>query len=350
MVLVSFVVPLVLALLLTPKVRSFVLRKGLLKEPVARAMHEQAMPHLGGLAIAAAFLSALALFDRSLPDFGGFLLGAAVILVVGIVDDIYDIRPWTKFLGQVVAAALLALTGVKVVWLTNPMGGSLSMGMWGIPVTIFWVVAVVNTINLIDGLDGLAAGVTAVASLAMAVVALHQHVPSVMLAGLMLAGSAIGFLRYNFHPASIFMGDTGAMFLGYTLAALAVMGTAKDATTITLAAPVLALALPIFDTGFAIFRRVWEGRPLGSADRSHIHHRLVDLGLGHRGSVVVLYVVAGVFATASVLLVELPSVVGWFVALALVALAVFVAGKIGLLRLGAPGRSPHTKEFGQSSR
>jgi UDP-GlcNAc:undecaprenyl-phosphate GlcNAc-1-phosphate transferase len=346
--LAAFFVPAVLSLLLTPGVRAFVTRRGLLKEPVERAMHDRAMPHLGGVAMAAAFLASLLALDRGLPDLSGFLAGALLILGVGVVDDIRTMRPVVKFVGQVAAASVLAATGVKVLWITNPIGVPISLGMWGIPMTVFWVVAVVNTMNLIDGLDGLAAGVTAIAAFAMALVAAHQHVPSVMLASVILAGAAIGFLRHNFYPASIFMGDTGSMFLGYSLAALAVMGTTKDATAITLGAPVLALALPIFDTGFAIFRRVRERRPLGEADRDHIHHRLVGLGLGHRGSVVVLYVVAAVFAASSVLLVMAPNT-GFFVALGVVALGVWAAVRSGILRVGST-KAPRAKEIGPGPR
>jgi UDP-GlcNAc:undecaprenyl-phosphate GlcNAc-1-phosphate transferase len=351
MLLAAFLVSACLSLVLTPWVRAFVVRKGILKQPADRAMHERAMPHLGGVAIALAALATTAVFDRGLPDLAGYLGGAAVILTVGIVDDLVDIRPWMKFLGQILAALILTLSGTRVLWLSNPIGGAVSLGAFAVPITVFWVVALENTLNLVDGLDGLAAGITAIAAGALAVVAAHQHVPSVIVGSLILAGSALGFLRYNFHPASIFMGDTGAMFLGYTLAALSVMGTAKGATAITLAAPVLALALPIFDTGFAIFRRVWAGRPLGEADRSHIHHRLVERGLGHRGAVVVLYGVALLFAAASVLLVLLPSFDGVFAALVVVGTLAVLAGRSGILRLGAPARpAARTKEFGQGSR
>jgi UDP-GlcNAc:undecaprenyl-phosphate GlcNAc-1-phosphate transferase len=349
MALATFFVALLVTLALTPVVRAAGIRLGLLKAPAERTMHTAPMPHLGGVAMAAAFVAAVVLFDGRLPHLDGYLLGAAVALGVGLVDDIRSIRPSVKLLGQVVAALVLALSGVRVAWITNPTGGPVAVGAFGIPLTVFWVVAVMNTVNLIDGLDGLAGGVTVIASLAMSAVALHQHAMAAAVAGFGLAGAALGFLRYNFYPASIFMGDTGSNFLGYTLAALAVLGTAKDATTITLAAPVLALALPIFDTGFAIFRRVRQGRPIGEPDRGHIHHRLVDLGLGHRRAVLILYLVAAVFALASVLLVDLPSRVGIVVAALAVLVVLAIAGRSGVLRLRLPkhAHAPKAKEYHQ---
>lgn len=314
-----FLVSAALALGLTPLVRSGALRFGVVKRPVERSMHRVPVPHAGGLAIAAAVFVPFLYFAHKVPGAQGLIAGAIIILAFGVWDDLKVLSAKTKLAGQVLAAAAFALGGGQVVWLTNPFGHLVYLGNWGILVSILWVVAVMNTINLVDGLDGLAGGLSAIAAFALALIALHEGPRDVALGGLALAGACTGFLRYNFSPASIFMGDTGSQFLGFALGALAILGSAKDATAITLGGPMLALAIPIFDTGFAIMRRVRARLPIHLPDRGHLHHRLVDSGVSQKRAVLVLYAVAAIFGGAGVILVDVPSRIGFGVAAVLFA-------------------------------
>jgi len=223
------------------------------------------------------------------------LLGGAAIVALGVVDDKIRLRPAAKLAGQVAVAALTVAMGVRVEWVSNPFGpGVVALGAWSYPLTMAWIVALVNVMNLIDGLDGLAAGIASIASTTLLLTAMHTGLPelSIVLSAA-LAGAALGFLPYNFNPARIFMGDAGAMFLGFGLAVVSVEGLLKTTTVVALGIPVLALGLPIADTFLAIVRRVAAGRPIGEADRQHLHHRLLDMGLSHRDAVIVLYLISG---------------------------------------------------------
>lgn len=314
-----FVVSAVLALVLTPLVRNGALRFGVVKRPVERSMHRVPVPHAGGLAIAASVFVPFVFFAHKVPGAQGLIAGAVIILAFGLWDDLKVLSAKTKLLGQLLAATAFALGGGQVDWLTNPFGHFVYLGHWGILVSVIWVVAVMNTINLIDGLDGLAGGLSAIAAFALAMIALHEGPRDVALGGLALAGACAGFLRYNFSPASIFMGDTGSQFLGFALGALAILGSTKDATAITLGGPMLALAIPIFDTGFAIMRRMRARLPLHMPDRGHLHHRLVDSGASQKRAVLLLYGVAAIFGGAGVVLVDVPSRIGFIVAAVLFA-------------------------------
>lgn len=277
---------------LTPLVRHLALRLGVLKPPGDRGVHRRPVPHIGGLAIVAGVLAMAWGLDGDTPVGRGIIIGGLLITFLGLLDDLLNLPAWGKFFGQVLVAALVAHAGVRIQAVTDPFGGMIATGLWSVPLTVFWLVAVMNTINLIDGLDGLAAGLSGIASLTLLTVALRQSEPAVAILAAAVAGSAAAFLRFNFNPAKIFMGDTGSLFLGYMLGVLAVVGTLKDATTIALAIPILALGIPIFDTGFAIVRRVANHRPIGEADRGHLHHRLLDLGLNQRQAVLLLYFVS----------------------------------------------------------
>jgi UDP-GlcNAc:undecaprenyl-phosphate GlcNAc-1-phosphate transferase len=245
-------------------------------------------------------------------QFLGLWLGAFMVVVVGVIDDYLNLPAKIKLTGQVLAALTFVAFGNSVEWLSNPWAagpfpGMMYIGKWGVPLTIFWVVGVTNTLNLIDGLDGLAAGVATIASVTLLLVALREGQPYVVLVTAALAGAALGFLPHNFNPAKIFMGDTGSMFLGFTLAAIAVQGTLKSATTIALAVPLLALGLPIIDTTLAIVRRFIHGRPIFQADRGHLHHRLLALGLSQRQAVLILYFVSACFGLSAVALADVSS-------------------------------------------
>ena len=322
----------------TPLVRAAAARLGLVAKPTARSMHREPVPHLGGLAIFTGFaLAALLGLGWDDPEVAAVLLGGVVMLAVGLADDLLDLPPVVKLAGQI-AAALVAVThGIRISVLTNPLGmltpsggdDLLVLGAWGIPLTVLWIVAVSNVINLIDGLDGLAAGIASIAALTLLVVAVQtgQPVEVVMLTAA-LAGSTLGFLPFNFNPAKIFMGDTGALFIGYALATVSVVGLLKSAAAVALAVPIIVLGLPIADTALAIIRRLQAGRPVMAADRDHLHHRLIKLGFSHRDAVLVMYLITAWLALGAVAVAEGNLVQGLLIVLTLGASVHLVARKL----------------------
>jgi UDP-GlcNAc:undecaprenyl-phosphate GlcNAc-1-phosphate transferase len=348
-------VALLVTWVLTPPVRRAARRLGAIDYPGGRRVNTRPTPRLGGVAIYLGFVSAAAVAmvvtrpielvrtatetfirvpiavqtDRAIL---GILLGGTLMLVVGAYDDVRGLRPGVKFLAMVAAAALLIPFGLATQFLTNPLTGrTVALGPWGAALTIAWVVAVVNVINFIDGLDGLAAGIVAIASTTLMLTAgAKGDAVSVTLAAA-LVGSALGFLRYNFNPARIFMGDSGSMFLGYVLGGLSVMGLYKSYTAISLVVPILALGVPIADTAFAIIRRARSGQPIYLPDRGHLHHRLIDRGLTQRQTVVLLYLVSAVLGLGALALagVNRPAAV---VTLGVIAAALLVgAQRMGLI-------------------
>ncbi|MDI9463497.1 MAG: MraY family glycosyltransferase [Bacillota bacterium] len=305
--LVVFAVAFFITLFITPLVIRLAYRIGALDMPSQRKVHRKVMPRFGGPAVYCGFL-AIAAYLLHLeydPQVAGLLIGGTFILLLGAIDDIYSLPPLAKLLGQVAAAVLVVLFGVRVNFITNPFDGYFELGMMSIPVTIFWIVAVTNSINLIDGLDGLAAGISTIALLTISFIGLRtQSSMQVVLLSLGLAGAILGFLRYNFYPAKIFLGDSGSMFLGFTIAVLSTMGLLKMVTVYTFVIPVIILGVPIFDTSFAILRRYSRGKPIFAADKRHIHHRLLNRGLTHRQAVLALYCLAIAFGLSAVYLVN----------------------------------------------
>lgn len=333
---VLFAVSLVAALVLTPLVRRFALRIGFVARPNERSMHVEPKPYLGGLAIFLAFAVAMvAGYGFADSKVLGILIGGALILALGIVDDLYELSPRLKMLGQIAVAALLVYGwDVRIFGIVNPLNETwLSFGFWSGPLTLFWIVAFVNVVNFIDGLDGLAAGISTIGALTLLLVALQQQQTSAVALAAALAGASIGFLRYNFNPAKIFMGDAGAMFLGYTLAAISVHGVMKSAVTVGMIVPVLALALPIFDTAFAIIRRLMNGRSIGQADKDHLHHRLLRLGLSHRNTVLVMWAISAWLGLSAVAVTEVSFGQALLIVGMVVLLILFGAAKVGLLEV-----------------
>lgn len=269
-----------------------------------RRVHKTPIPRLGGLAIYLGFIfSVLFFFDLDKPLMG-MIIGATIIVMMGIIDDIRPLSAKLKLFIQIVAAYILVEFGVRIEYVTdffNP-GELIWLKAFSIPITIFWVVGITNTVNLIDGLDGLAAGTSSIAALTLAYVAYVNDRPETAILTLIIAGACIGFLPYNFNPAKIFMGDTGSLFLGFVLSAIAIDGAIKGATTLAMAVPILALGLPIFDTTFAILRRAKNKRPIMEADKGHLHHRLLSLGLCQKRAVLVLYLISSLLGVSAVLL------------------------------------------------
>lgn len=257
-------------------------------------------------------------------------------MIVGIIDDLYNLKPWQKVLGQLGSALIVVALGVDISFLTDPFTGKIRFtGIFAIPLTILWVISFENLINLSDGLDGLAAGISGITALVTVFASVRAGVPSVGLAAAAIAGSVFGFLPYNWHPASIFMGDAGAMYLGLALSVLSVQGLVKSTLAMAVLAPILALFVPISDAAFAILRRRSLGRPVARRDNDHIHHRLLELGLGQKRAVLTIYVVTAVFGVLGLFSTFLPiSGTGPLAGLAVLGV-LLVAHKMGILALPA---------------
>ena len=313
--LATFAVSLLLSFISTKVVRDMAVRRGWVSAPAQeRHLHSKALPRLGGIAIVFSFLFAtcvaLATVRILHPADGAFSLHplltilppAILIFLLGMYDDLHTVGPYFKFFVQSVAGALLFAGGLRILDLPLLFGARHFSWMIGLPVTIFWVLAITNAFNLIDGLDGLAAGSALFSTLVMFVVAALSNAPLISLITLALAGAVLGFLRYNFNPATIFLGDCGSQFVGFMLSALALYGAQKAPTIIAVAIPLVSFGLPILETSLSVLRRFIGGRPVFTADREHIHHKLLEHGWSHRQVVIILYGVSAVFALLSLFL------------------------------------------------
>ena len=305
--LLTFLIALFVTILLTPMVRILAPRIGAIDKPTARKVHHGLVPRTGGIAIYFGFLAALLfgfffLNHLNIRPIIGILLGGTVIMMVGLLDDMRGLGAWTKLFWQVVGAALAVYFGVEINFINNPLNGLVPLGFVAIPLTILWIVGMTNAINLIDGLDGLAAGVTAIAAATLFFVALRTHQIGAALIMLSLSGASLGFLRYNFFPASIFLGDAGSYFLGFILASAAIIGVFKTTLVVALVIPILILGVPIFDTVFAITRRLREKKNLFSADDRHIHHLLLRAGLSQREAVMAIYIACFLLSASALIM------------------------------------------------
>lgn len=329
---VPFVIALVVSYLLTPSVKKLAIKIGAVDRPNARKVHTHVIPRLGGLAIYIGFMAAVLFCVPLQHELVGMLLGCTAIVAVGIWDDICNIPAKVKLVGQILAACIPIAFGIQIEWLTNPFGDIIVLPeIIAIPVTIFWIIGFTNTVNLIDGLDGLAAGVSFIASISMFLMAvsMNQYLPAMII--ISMAGAALGFLQYNFNPAKIFMGDTGSMLLGYTMAVTAVLGLVKTAATIALVVPVIALGLPILDTLFAIVRRKMSGVPIFTPDKGHLHHRLLALGLTQKQAVLIMYCVSAVLGLVALFVASVNYKTGILTVAIVLAVIIYSAKRIGIL-------------------
>jgi UDP-GlcNAc:undecaprenyl-phosphate/decaprenyl-phosphate GlcNAc-1-phosphate transferase len=296
----AFVVAALLALLLTPIVRLVAIRVGNIDQPEERRVNKAPVPRGGGVAVAAAFLvvamGGIAINSQTgtvpVPltldptELVGLLLGGAVATLLGVLDDTFQLRARWQLLGQLALVGIAVAAGITITFLQNPVGsGSIDIGEpFAIGFTALWIVGMINSINFIDGLDGLSTGISLIAAVTLGLISLTTlNQPFIGILCFALAGSLLGFLRWNFHPATIFIGTSGVMFVGYTLAILSILGTAKVAVAL------LVLGVPIIDTFWIIVRRLINGRSPFTPDRGHIHHRLLDLGLSHAQTVLMIY-------------------------------------------------------------
>nr|WP_106783698.1 MraY family glycosyltransferase [Lysinibacillus timonensis] len=301
MIYVSLIVALLASIVLTPLVKRLAFKIGAVDAPNYRKVHSRIMPRLGGLAIFLSFLIGLIILRPESQYTVAIVLGATIIIITGILDDKFEISAKAKMIGQLVAAGIIVFYGdIQIDFIKLPFGGELEFGFLSIPVTILWIVGITNAINLIDGLDGLAAGVSTIALMTLSVMAFIMSDMFVLAVAALLACSTIGFLFYNFHPAKIFMGDTGALFLGFMIAVLSLLGF-KNVTMVSFIIPVIMLGVPISDTFFAIVRRVRNKQKWSDPDKSHLHHRLIDIGFSHRQTVLIIYGIAVMFGLFAII-------------------------------------------------
>jgi UDP-GlcNAc:undecaprenyl-phosphate GlcNAc-1-phosphate transferase len=291
---------LLIVILLTPAVAGMARRLGAVDVPDERRVHRIPIPRLGGLALFFGIIvPSLAFLDLSRPV-RGLLLGATVATAVGAIDDFRGLRWWEKLGGQIIAASIPAIFGIWIDHFTLPLIGVYDLPVWvGGPLTVLWIVAVMNMVNFLDGLDGLAAGVCAIAALTFTVIELSLGKPTAAAFTAIVFGATLGFLRHNFFPARIFMGDSGALLLGFSLAAVSVEGLLKTAATVALFFPLLVLAVPILDTGFVVAKRLKYRQPITAPDRAHLHHRFVNIGFSQARAVVYIYFWVGALAAAA---------------------------------------------------
>ena len=299
-------------MLVTPFLRDAAIENGVLDQPNERKIHKNAVPRIGGIAIVIAFFGSITLgyvlfrsqLNGSITYLTGLCIGMAIISITGIWDDLWTLNASRKLIGQVTAALILIPFGFIIRSLNLPFVGTISIG-WqvGIPLTVFWVVGIVNTINIVDGMDGLAAGIMVTIATALFIVSVIDHQILMAIVCIVVAGSALGFLRYNFHPATIFMGDCGAMFLGLALAAVSVKIMFQDLSpTVNSFAPVLVFGLPIADTTWAIIRRLRKRESPFHADSFHTHHRMIALGFTQKRVAIILYIASLVCVSAGLII------------------------------------------------
>jgi UDP-GlcNAc:undecaprenyl-phosphate GlcNAc-1-phosphate transferase len=335
----AFLVAALIALLVTPLIRRFVHDRDILDHPDHRRVNESPIPRGGGVAVAIAFLAVgggIVLLGSAVPgmpglrgvtplNLAGLFGGAILATVVGALDDRFDLRARWQFLGQLALAGVAVATGITVAFIGNPFAADNIQFpvVVGMAFTLVWVIGMINSLNFIDGLDGLSSGIALIAAVVLGLLSLTRQVDQPLVAVLCfaLAGGLLGFLRWNFHPASIFQGTAGVMFLGYALAVLAILGSAKVVVAL------LVLAVPIIDTFWVIVRRLSSRRSPFSPDRGHIHHRLLDLGLSHRSTVLLIYLVCATLGLMSLLVSSATGVFAFLGALVVFGAVAFVLAR-----------------------
>lgn len=363
---VLFAVAAVVTIALTPLARKLAIKLDAIDYPSARRVNMLPIPRMGGVAIFGGILAALAVAGFGVYAFGwvdpfidyngievnywGVLLGTVLIFLVGAVDDVVDLNPKAKMLGQMVAACVVAGSGLLFSSIHNPFGeGYIEFGWVAYPLTVFYLVAFANVINLIDGLDGLAAGITGISAITILLFAVLTGRFDAALFSVILVGVCAGFLKSNFFPASIFMGDSGALLLGFSLGVISLFAVARSALFVSLLVPILAAGVPILDTFFAIVRRKREHRPIDEADKGHIHHRLMRAGFSQRATVLIMWAWTALLAACGVIITWADNLVR--IPIFLIACAVTAYAIVKLRLLGDalshhfnPRRKPELRE------
>ena len=331
-ILFILVVSFILTFMATPMVKFLAERFGVVDVPKDnRRMHKKSMPLMGGLAMFYGFVVSIAVFVPVSRELIGLFLGSTIIVVVGIIDDKKNLHPIPKLVFQIIAALIAVYFGHSIKFFSNPFDGSAFPSVLSTPyaeiISVIWIIGITNAVNFIDGLDGLAAGVSSIASLSILLISIIMGNSAVTPIAAALVGCCVGFLPFNSNPAKIFMGDTGSTFLGYTLAVISIQGLFKGYALISFVLPILVLGLPLFDTLFAIIRRIVHGQSPMTADRGHLHHRLIDLGLNQKQAVAIMYSISSLLGIGSVVMAARGLVQGIVLILSVVPLlivAIFV--------------------------
>ncbi len=321
----------VCSILITPMIKKLAFCLGATDKPNNRKVHEKIMPRMGGLVIYISFMLGILIMNPDSQYHLAIILGSVIIVATGILDDIFELSAKVKLFNQIAAALVVVLWGgVQVNFINLPFGGVLEFGVLAVPITIIWIVGVTNAINLIDGLDGLAAGVSSIALISISGMAIVMGDVYVMTIGFILLVSTLGFLFYNFYPAKIFMGDTGALFLGYMIAVLSLLGF-KNVAFISFIIPVIILGVPMTDTIFAIVRRLVKKAPLSAPDKSHLHHCFLDLGYTHKQTVLLIYAISAMFGLTAFIF-SLTTMWGSLLILTIILLAIeLIVESVGLV-------------------
>lgn len=329
---IAFISAVIISFVMTPPARKLAIKVGAFDVPKdPRKVHDKPMPYFGGLAIYISIIACMFVYMPHTTTNMHIMSGATIIVLTGIVDDMYDMPAKVKMFMQIIAAVVAIRGGVQIHFITNPLsdtGISYLLNWLSYPITLVWLVGITNTINLIDGLDGLASGVASIAATTLLFTASKMGYDFIVLQCAIIAGASLGFLPFNFNPAKIFMGDTGAMLLGYMLAVTSVLGMVKSVTVVALAVPIFALGLPIFDTAFAIIRRFINKKPIMQADKEHLHHRLMKHGLNQRQTVLVMYFISMMLGIVAVAIADTEPLTGIVVA-TMVVVVMFYLAKVG---------------------
>ncbi|GAE32770.1 MraY family glycosyltransferase [Halalkalibacter hemicellulosilyticus] len=299
----AFLVSLSVSACSVPAVRALSKRYGFVDKVGARKVHQYEMPRLGGVAIVLGVIAGLLIIRPEHEHFLSIAIGASMIVTIGMLDDKYTLNAKTKLIWQLVAAAIVVLSGLHIPYMTLPFLGEVELGVIGYVLSIVWIVGITNSINFIDGLDGLAGGVVAIAFMTILVMSLFDLGASslfVLSIAVVFIGSIIGFLFFNVYPASIFMGDTGSLFLGYAISVISLVGFFKSVTVFSLVLPIVILAVPISDTLFAIVRRLLNKQSMMTPDKGHLHHCLLAMGYSHRKTVLIVYLFSLLFGVVAI--------------------------------------------------
>ncbi len=332
--LVAFLLAASIVFAVTPTIGNIARKMGAMDEPDDRKIHEDPTPRLGGLAIYFGFIIPALLFLPLTDELKGVVVGASVITLFGAVDDFRGTTPLVKFGGQFIAAGCLVWFGLHIDYFTLPFLGTIELGpSLAIPLTLIWVVTIINIVNFIDGMDGLAAGVCTIAAGTFSIIAISMGRPEAGVLAAILAGTTLGFLRHNFFPASIFMGDSGSMLLGFVLAAVTVHGVLKSVAAVTLVIPLLIMGVPMFDLSLTIMRRVKNRQNIFQPDRGHLHHRLFNIGYSQRKAVLVLYAWCTLMSSLALSMRFAPSFVTVIVGGVVIAVSLYLVYLLDILQV-----------------
>lgn len=302
-----FLLSFILSYLITPLIIKFSENKKIgISHPDHRKIHKKPVSQIGGIAIYISFLIAILIFTKFERQLFTIIFSASIVFLLGLKDDLKEIPAIIKLVVQIISAILLIISGVKINFLSNPFGEIIYLGIFSIPVTLLWIVGIINALNFIDGLDGLACGISIISGIIFFLLSIVMEKTEINLFILSSAviGSCAGFLRYNFHPAKIFMGDCGAYFLGFILSSIAIIGAFKSVATLAILAPVLILGIPILDVILSIIRRIKKGESTFTPDKEHLHHKLLEMGLSQRQTVLLIYLANLILGAIALILVK----------------------------------------------